>query len=46
MLRDNPTRDVLRASGATNPSAVAGYAKGCIFINTAGGAKTTFYVNE
>ena len=46
MLRANPTTDVLRALGDTVPSSVAGYAKGCIFTKTNGGANTTLYVNE
>lgn len=38
---------VTRASGATTPSdADAGYAKGCIFVNTAGGVGTSVYINE
>jgi hypothetical protein len=41
------TGNVLRASGATVPTAGdAGFAKGCVFIKTNGGAGTTFYVNE
>ena len=46
MLRANPSQDVLRAFGATVPSAAAGYAKGCVFIKTNGGANTTLYINE
>lgn len=47
MLRDNPSTNVMWAKGATVPSdATAGYAKGCIFIDTDGGAGTTLYVNE
>jgi len=47
ILRDNPTRDVLFfKTDTTMPSAVAGYAVGCLAIYTGGGAKTTFYVNE
>jgi hypothetical protein len=39
--------NVFRASGLTVPTAGdAGYAKGCVFIKTNGGAGTTFYVNE
>lgn len=35
------------AKGATVPTdATAGYAKGCIFIDTNGGVSSTFYVNE
>lgn len=38
---------ILMAGGADVPTdATAGYAKGCIFIQTDGGVATTFYVNE
>ena len=36
----------LLAYGNALPSSAAGYAKGCIFILTDGGANTTFNVNE
>jgi len=38
---------VTRATGATTPTdGDAGYAKGCMFVNTAGGVGTTMYINE
>ena len=39
--------NVMRCTGATLPTdADAGYAKGCIFIDTSGSTGTTVYINE
>jgi len=39
--------NVLWGKGATVPTdAYAGFAVGCLFIDTTGGANTTLYVNE
>ena len=39
--------DILWARGATVPtSGKTGFAIGCLFIDTTGGANTTLYVNE
>lgn len=47
VLLRNPSGYVLLATGATVPSdAEAGYAKGCLFIQTDGEANTTLYLNE
>ena len=46
LLQDSAGK-ILMASGAVVPTdATAGYAKGCMFIQTDGGVATTFYVNE
>ncbi len=47
VLQVDDSGNVRYCTGATVPSnADAGYAQGCIFVNTAGGAGTTLYVNE
>lgn len=45
VMRDGDD-NVAMAKGASVPSSAAGYAKGCLFIKTNGGANTTLYVNE
>lgn len=47
ILEYDTSSKVLRAKGSTVPTdADAGYAHGCIFVNTGGGAGTTLYMNE
>ncbi len=41
-----PIIGLLQAAGTTVPSSVSGYAIGCVFHHTDGGAGTAFYVNE
>ena len=47
VLEVDSANDVWKAKGAVVPSdGDAGFAKGCIFIQTDGGVATTFYINE
>lgn len=47
VLEFDSVGQAVRAKGATVPTdADAGYAKGCIFIQTDGGVTTTVYINE
>lgn len=47
ILENPPGIGILRAAGPTVPSdGAAGYATGCIFQHTDGGAGTALYVNE
>lgn len=47
MIEEQVGGPKVMARGATVPTdATAGYAPGCIFIQTDGGAATTLYINE
>lgn len=47
VMEEIPGVGSTRIRGTTVPSdAATGYARGCIFIKTDGGAGTTLYVNE